>query len=42
MKVISSDGFHPNDLGYLLIAKNVYNTMLTERIIEGEKLKYFH
>lgn len=36
MNVWGSDGWHPNDLGHLLIAKNIYNTMIMEKVIQGE------
>jgi lysophospholipase L1-like esterase len=41
MKVRTSDGFHPNNLGYLLIAKNIYNTMIAAKIIDGETIEMF-
>lgn len=41
MNVRGSDGWHPNNLGYLLMAKNVYNTMITSKLIEGETIEIF-
>ena len=35
------DKWHPGDDGYLLIAKNIYNKMLSLNIIEGIPLKLF-
>jgi len=41
LSVWGSDGWHPNDLGYLLIAKNVYNKMVSLGFVNGEPLKIF-
>jgi lysophospholipase L1-like esterase len=41
MNVRGYDGWHPNNFGYSLIAKNVYNTMITAKIIDGEPVGIF-
>ena len=41
LKVISEDNYHPNKLGYSLIAKNVYNTLIEQGIIKAERLDLF-
>ena len=38
---ISVDNYHPNELGYLSIAKNVFNRMVEEGLIQGNKLEIF-
>jgi lysophospholipase L1-like esterase len=39
--VFGKDGWHPNDLGHELIAKNIYNAMITEQVIQGEPYKLY-
>lgn len=34
-----NDGWHPNDLGYLLIAANVYNRLVASKYVDGEPVK---
>lgn len=41
MKVISDDGYHPNDLGYFLIAENVYNRLVSMGVAQGELIPIF-
>lgn len=41
LTLISKDNFHPNALGYSLIAKNIFNAMVDKEIIKSERLKYF-
>ena len=41
MDVKASDNFHPNDSGYMLIAKNVYNKMITLGLVTAEPIKIF-
>lgn len=36
---LSTDGWHPNDFGYTLIAKNIYNKMINLRIIDSEPVE---
>lgn len=38
LNVLGSDNWHPNDLGYLLIARNVYNTMVSSALIDGKPI----
>jgi hypothetical protein len=33
-------GWHPNDLGYLLIAKNIYNKMVSMKLINSDRIDY--
>jgi lysophospholipase L1-like esterase len=37
-KVISKDNFHPNETGYLVIAKNVFNTMVAHGLVAAKPL----
>lgn len=39
MNVFSYDKWHPNDFGYLLIAKNIYNQLIDIEIIDSEPLE---
>lgn len=39
LNVLGKDKWHPNDLGYKLIAKNIYNQMILSGFIDGNQLK---
>jgi lysophospholipase L1-like esterase len=39
--VRGKDNWHPNDLGYLLIAKNIYNKMIDLNIVDSEPIEIF-
>lgn len=39
LNVRGADGWHPNDLGYLLIAKNIYNKMVSMKFVDGKQVK---
>lgn len=41
IKAISEDNYHPNALGYSMIAENIYNKMIEENIIQVKPLDYF-
>jgi|Deesub1362A_J573_1020465.scaffolds.fasta_scaffold11233_2 lysophospholipase L1-like esterase len=41
IKVFSEDNWHPNDTGYLLIARSIYNKLVDEGILIGEKIELF-
>ena len=41
LNVRGEDGWHPNDLGYLLIAKNVFNSMVSSGVLEGAPIAMF-
>ena len=41
LDVRGKDGWHPSDLGYLLLARNVFNTLVTSGILEGAPLEIF-
>lgn len=41
LDVRGNDGWHPNDLGYKIIAKNVYNKMVSSGFIDGEIVEIF-
>ncbi len=41
LNVRGSDNWHPNDLGYKLIAKNVYNKMASLGLVDGEPVEIF-
>jgi len=41
LNVRGADGWHPNDLGYLLIAKNVFNHLIALRVLQAEPLPLF-
>lgn len=38
LKIRGTDGRHPNDLGYSLIAKNVYDKLSDLKMIKSEPL----
>jgi len=40
MDVRSRDNWHPNDLGYLLMAKSIFNKMIDLKIIDSKQLQY--
>jgi lysophospholipase L1-like esterase len=41
LNVWANDRWHPNDTGYSLIAKNVYNRMVSRRYIDGDPVNIF-
>lgn len=41
LNVWANDGWHPNDAGYNLIAKNVYNGMVSLGYIDGDAINIF-
>lgn len=41
LSVIVNINWRPNDFGYLLIAKNIYKTMLEMKLFEAEPIKIF-
>ena len=41
MELRDSDGWHPNDFGYLLIARNIYNKMVSLEIIDAKPIDIF-
>jgi len=41
LSVRGADGWHPNDLGYLLIAKNVFNHLIALRVFQAEPMPLF-
>lgn len=41
LNVRGNDGWHPSDLGYLLIAKNIFNKMVALKLVDSEPVKLF-
>jgi lysophospholipase L1-like esterase len=41
LSIKGNDNWHPNDLGYLLIARNIYKTLLELNMVEGNPIKIF-
>lgn len=41
LQVIWKDRWHPNDLGYSLIARNIYNKMVSLELVKGEPVRLF-
>jgi lysophospholipase L1-like esterase len=41
LNVRGNDHWHPNDLGYLLIARNIFNKMVALELVDSEPVKLF-
>ncbi len=41
LNVRGNDGWHPGDLGYLLIARNIFNKMVALKLVDSEPLELF-
>ncbi len=41
LNVRGKDGWHPNDLGYLFMARNIFNKMVDLKIIDSEPVEIF-
>lgn len=41
LNVRGKDGWHPNDFGYLLMARNIFNKMVDLKIVDSETVEIF-
>jgi hypothetical protein len=41
LNIRGKDGWHPNDTGYLLIAHNIFNKMVSLKMIDSEPVNIF-